>query len=102
MTRMPRFSYANDAASRLFGYTRQELLNMGVGDIDINFNKETWREQWYMLKQLRYNKHEAFNRTRDGSIFMSDVTQNFVEFNGKEYNFAFIRPITPPKHKNAT
>ena len=28
-----RFIYANDAASRLLGYSREELLNLGIADI---------------------------------------------------------------------
>ena len=95
------FYYVNDAASRMLGYSREELLTMHIKDIDASFTPEGWREHWEMLKQQKYHKMESIHRTKEGGAFLAEITDNYLEFNGKEYDFAFVRPISPPRHKIA-
>jgi PAS domain S-box-containing protein len=92
------FYYVNDAASRMLGYSREELLSMNVKDIDINFTQEGWRDLREMLKEQKYHKMESIYRTKEGGAFLAEITENYLEFNGKEYDFAFVRPISPPRH----
>jgi PAS domain S-box-containing protein len=92
-----RFIYTNEAACRSLGYTRDELLSMSVHDIDPNFPKETWPEHWRELKTRRFLTFESRHRTRDGRIFPVEITINYLEYNGREYNFAFARDITDRK-----
>ncbi|MFC1614915.1 PAS domain-containing protein, partial [Gemmatimonadota bacterium] len=42
VTSEAEFIYLNEAASRLVGYTNEELLSMMVHDIDKSYSKETW------------------------------------------------------------
>jgi PAS domain S-box-containing protein len=93
------FYYVNDAASRMLGYPREKLLTMSIKDIDTYYTPETWREKWEMLKMQDYHKMESLYRTSEGGKFLADITENYLKFNGKEYDFAFVRPISPPRHK---
>jgi PAS domain S-box-containing protein len=95
------FFYVNDSASRMLGYSRDELLKMSVRDIAPGFKDEGWARLWSLIKRDKYHKMESVHRTKEGSTFLVDITANYLEFNGKEYDFAFVRPISPPKHKAA-
>ena len=48
-----RFRYVNEEACRVLGYTRAELLGMGVPDIDPDFPAERWSDHWRDLKAQR-------------------------------------------------
>ncbi|HTX43287.1 MAG TPA: PAS domain S-box protein, partial [Methanocella sp.] len=95
------FYYVNEAACRMLGYSREELLTMNVEDIDLNFTPEDWREHWEILKREKYHKMESLHRTKEGGTFLVEITDNYLEFNGREYDFAFVRPISPPRHRIA-
>ncbi|HSG67142.1 MAG TPA: response regulator, partial [Bacteroidales bacterium] len=88
------FFYVNDAACRSLGYTREELLQMTVHDIDPLFPKEVWDDHWRDIKARRIIKTESIHRTKDGREYPIELLINFLEFDGKEYNCAFARDIT--------
>jgi PAS domain S-box-containing protein len=92
-----RFVYVNEAACRKLGYTRNELLNMGTQDIDPDFPIEIWPQHWLELKEKKSLMFETHHRTKAGEIFPVEITENFVEFEGREYNCAFVRDITERK-----
>jgi len=91
------FFYVNDAACHSLGYTREELLTMTVHDIDPNFPKGTWKLNWNSLKLHKTRQIESRHRTKDKRIFPVEITSNYMEFNGKEYNCALARDITDRK-----
>jgi PAS domain S-box-containing protein len=95
------FYYVNEAACRMLGYSREELLSMNVRDIDTNFTPGRWRELREMLKRDKYHKMESIYRTKEGGAFLAEIIENYLEFNGREYDFAFVRPISPPRHRIA-
>ncbi|UCE33909.1 MAG: PAS domain S-box protein [Deltaproteobacteria bacterium] len=92
-----RFSYVNEAACRSLGYSREELLEMTVQDIDPGFPKGIWAEHWEDLKRRGSFNIESYHRAKDGTLFPVEVTLNYVIFGGKEYNCAFARDITERK-----
>ncbi|HDQ72894.1 MAG TPA: PAS domain S-box protein, partial [Chloroflexi bacterium] len=46
-----RFVYANDAACRSLGYSRDEMHTMCLHDIDPNYPSEVWPAYWQAIKQ---------------------------------------------------
>ena len=92
-----RFFYVNEAACRSLGYSRDELLEMTVHDIDPGFPKGIWTEHWENLKRRGSFSIESYHRTRDGAIFPVETTVNYVKFGGREYNCVFARDITERK-----
>ena len=92
-----KFVYINESACRKLGYTRDELLHMVVQDVDQNFPAELWPQHWQELKEKKSFVFESCHQTKDGEIFPVEITANFVEFEGKEYNCAFARDITERK-----
>jgi PAS domain S-box-containing protein len=90
----PRFYYVNDEACRRLGYAREELLGMGVAEIDPDFPVERWPDHWRELKAKRSLTFQSRHRTRDGHMFPVEVSANYFEYRGREYNLALVRDIT--------
>ncbi len=97
MGRDARFTYVNDAACRSLGYAREELLTMTVHDIDPDFSSEVWPAHWRELRERGSFTVESRHRTKDGRVFPVELTLNYMQFEGKEYNCAFARDITERK-----
>jgi len=91
------FSYVNDAACRLLGYSREELLRMTVHDVNPAHPKDVWPTHWAELKEQKLLTFEASLRTKDARLVSVELTANHFEFEGKEYDCAFARDITERK-----
>jgi PAS domain S-box-containing protein len=92
-----RIVYANEAACRSLGQSREELLSLTIPDIDPLFSKEIWESYWKETKMRGSITFESEHRTQQGRIFPVEVTANYLEFDGKEYSFAFARDVTERK-----
>jgi PAS domain S-box-containing protein len=93
-----RVVYVNEAACRSLGRSREELLSSSIPDLDPLFPPEVWGRFWEELKARGSMTFETQNQTKQGRVFPVEVTANYLEFNGKEYAFAFNRDIT--EHRN--
>ena len=87
----------NDAACQALGYTRQELLQMTVHDIDPDFPRQDWQEHWSRLKQEVSCTIESQHRAKEGRVFPVELSVSHVELDGKEYHCTFARDITKRK-----
>jgi two-component system, NtrC family, sensor kinase len=92
-----RFFYVNEAACRMLGYSREELLSMSIHDINPNFPAQSWLDHWQQLKSQGSFTLESTNRAKDGRIFPIELSVNYLEFNTQEYNCVFVRDISPRK-----
>ena len=92
-----RFFYVNEAACRMLGYSREQLLTMTAHDINPARSPESWREHWRELGQHGSMIFEASFRTADGRLIPVEIVANFLKLGGEEYNFSFVRDITERK-----
>lgn len=69
-----RFLYVNDHACELLGYSREELLTMGVPEVDPGFSYERFRERTMHLRDLGSATVETTERRKDGSLIPLEVT----------------------------
>ena len=92
-----RIVYVNEAACRSLGRSREELLSLSIPDIDPLFPKEAWEAFWEELKPRGSMTFETQHQTKEGRVFPVEITANYLEFDGKEYSFAFARDITERK-----
>ncbi|HET6420065.1 MAG TPA: PAS domain S-box protein, partial [Geobacteraceae bacterium] len=97
MTEGGHLFYVNDAACRALGYSREELLRMSIPDIDPDFPPEVFAEHWRKLRERGSVAHESFHRSRDSRVYPVEIHDNFVVFDGKEYNCAFMSDISERK-----
>lgn len=96
------FLNINDEACRALGYSRDELLNMKVTDIDPSFSMEDWYNHWNQLKIKKSITIETVCQHKEGHIFPVEVNTNYFKFEGQEYNMAFARDITERKLAEST
>ena len=96
-----RFRYVNDDACLVLGYTRDELLNLSVPDVDPDFPTERWSSHWHDLEKQHTILFEGRYRANDGHIFPVEVSANYFEYEGRGYNLALVRDITERKHSAA-
>ena len=61
-----QFVDVNETACRMLGYTREELLNRTVIDIDPDFTAEKWAEVWRALKDIGRLTLETPAREKSG------------------------------------
>ena len=92
-----RFLYVNEVACRTLGYSREELLSMGVEDIDPNVPKGVPPEMAQATKEMGFGRVETEHRTKDGRTLPVEVMVRCIEFEGKEYHCSFARDITECK-----
>ena len=92
-----RIVYANLAACRSLERSREELLSLSIPDIDPLFSKEAWAAAWAEVKARGAMSFETQHQTKQGRVFPVEVTTNYLEFDGKEYSFAFVRDISGRK-----
>ena len=91
------FHFVNDTACRRLGYSREELLSMGVFEVDPIFPAEKWPEHWQKILKQGSLTIETVHRTKDGKEFPVEVTTSCVQHDGKQYNCAIARNISERK-----
>jgi len=87
------FLYANEAACTLLGYTKDEMLEMSVNDIDKTENGFNWSKHFRELKQQGKLTFEGMHVSKSGEYIPVEIHANYVTFGGKEYNCAFVSDI---------
>jgi len=89
-----RLIYVNDQACRVLGYTREELLAMTIHDINPDLPPEAWSAHWKDVRRRKTFTIESTHRAKDGRLTPVEITANYIEFDGQEYNCASARDIT--------
>lgn len=89
-----RFVDANQAVSTKLGYSKAEIMQLTVADIDPYFPFDKWAEFWQQVKQEKTVRFQATEKARDGRIFPIEIITNYFEYNGIGYLCAFVRDIT--------
>lgn len=92
-----RFFYVNEEACRRLDYTRDELLALGVVDIDTDCPAELWPDHWEQIKRCSASIFERRHRAKDGRFFPVEINANFIEYEGQDYGVALVRDITDRK-----
>ena len=98
-----RYTYVNQEACRSLGYTRNELVQMHLWDVDPIFPKERYAQEWtqYQQGQLGTQRIETWHRRKDGAVFPVEVTYWQIWFSDTELHTAYVRDITERKRMEA-
>jgi PAS domain S-box-containing protein len=96
-----RFLYVNDAACKLLGYSRPELLSMTVSDVAPDWPTDVWRVGWESVKASGSLMFETQERSKSGRMIPVEISANYVEFDGKAFSCSFVRDITERKRTEA-
>jgi diguanylate cyclase (GGDEF)-like protein/PAS domain S-box-containing protein len=96
-----KIHYANNLACKKLGYTKEELYQLYISDIDPNFLANLWPEYWRQLKIDKSQSYETLHKSKDGEIFPVEVTANYVNYDGHEFTVGFAKDITERKQAEA-
>jgi two-component system, cell cycle sensor histidine kinase and response regulator CckA len=89
--------YVNDRMCEALGYSREELLSMKIQEINPDFPTEWWPYHWDELRKRRIFSAESTHRAKDGHLIPVEITANYIEFDGKEYNCVYAHDISGRK-----
>jgi PAS domain S-box-containing protein len=74
-------------------HSREELITMTVHDIDPSFPPELWPTHWAELKEKGSITFESKLWSHQGHVIDTEVTVNYLHYDGHEYNCAIMRDI---------
>ncbi len=89
-----KFVYVNQAACDRLGFTREELCDRYVFDIDPNFPRHAWEPHWRELQDKRVMVLESVHRCKDGSEVPVEIMASYLEYHDRAYNCALARDIS--------
>ncbi|OYT60790.1 diguanylate cyclase [Euryarchaeota archaeon ex4484_178] len=84
----------NDSAAKMLGYTKEELLKIGLREI---VPEELLKNSLEIMKSLREKKRvilETFNRHKKGSLIPIELSLNLIKIGGREYVIAISRNLS--------
>jgi PAS domain S-box-containing protein len=88
------FIDVNDAAVKVLGYSREELLSMGPQDIDNNLSKE---QILHLIRSMPADQRQVFetsHTTKNGKEIPVEISSSLVTYRGKQAILSIARNIT--------
>lgn len=92
-----RLLHVNDAYSQLTEYSREELLNMNIRDLDANEKQEDTFKHIRRVIEMGYDRFETKHKCKGGKMIDVEISVNYTDISGGRL-VAFIRDITERKH----
>ena len=92
-----QFIFVNSAASKMTGYTEEELLKMNPLDLDTTTDAQVLKDIENSLIQDKNFCFETKHRLKDGSILDVEINAYEIIFDGKPLHIAVVRDITERK-----
>ncbi len=90
------FVYCNEYTSKMLGYTREELLEMSIFDIDPIFSEETWKKGWELKRSgkiPREEKLETLQKNKNGKYIHIEIDTVFSIIDNEEYQIVHARDV---------
>ena len=94
------FIDVNDAYCDLIGYTRDELLNMSISDVEAHEMPEDTARHIQTIMETGYDRFETQHQSKNGRLIDIEVRTNFIPIKGGLF-FAFFRDIMERKNNEA-
>ena len=89
----------NESACRSLDYTREEILQMKISDVDPLWDEESWQGHFPELRRCGSLVFETEHRAKNGRVFPVEIVANYVNVETQEYSCAFVRDITERKRE---
>jgi diguanylate cyclase (GGDEF)-like protein/PAS domain S-box-containing protein len=91
---------SNKRASEVLGYTRDELLEMKIGDLSENETPYTRQNLWSEMQKARSGTPRSFDwrgKTKDGRLFWVEISIHRATFGGRNFLLSTAREISRRK-----
>ncbi len=92
-----RFIIVNSVASRLYGYSREEFLQLSIRDIVVPGEYSTIKEVALKIRRDGEATFEAVHRRKDGTVYPVETSIHTFELQGKKVGLSFILDMTERK-----
>ena len=92
-----RFVDVNQRACESLGYSREELLDMSVADVQMEVSLDEIQDIWKKMVPGVPITMEGVHRRKDGSVFPVEVRVGLIELEGRQCAFALARDVTERK-----
>ncbi len=97
-----RFLYVNDAACHYLGYTKEELLQLSVQDIDPDYTHAVWDAHIKYVNEAGFQRFETRHRRKDGMIVPVEITTTLIKTSHNVCYLAIVRDISERKRTEAS
>ncbi len=88
-----RFRFANKAACKSLGYTREEMENLRIPDIAPDHDPQRYQNHLKALRQEHTLSYSTIHRTKNGQNFPTEISVYLLKFHGQEFTCAITKPI---------
>ncbi|HZF69401.1 diguanylate cyclase [Sulfuricurvum sp.] len=86
-----RFVYVNDTVAMKYGYTKDELLTMSIGDIDINFDPSQQDANfWETFKHVKTVQFHSIHKDKNWNLYPVLIRAHYIEYENNVYNFGVV------------
>lgn len=94
-----KFITVNPAATRMTGYSEEELLQMKVTDIDflVSHEDNTINNNSENFLSPNNGTFITTQKRKDGSTYLAEVTLSGIQFEGQSCTLALVRDVTEQK-----
>ena len=88
----------NNKACESLGYERNELLQLTIADIDVNFStNEKMNTAWENIESNTHLTLETQHKCKDGTLRSVELSIGYYELSNKKHILGFARNITQRK-----
>ena len=92
---------ANGFALFKYGYTRDEIKNISIHDLNTSLSKENYQDMWKDLKAKKRLFIETAHVTKEGRKLDVEINANYFAFEGQGYSASIIRDVTLQRRKES-
>jgi len=90
---------ANEQACTFLGYTKDELCNLTIFDIDAVFSEKQIIEKWDEIFDKDVLVFETQHRHKDGTLLPVEVTSNSLIYESNKCSIIFMKDISSRKQE---
>lgn len=92
-----KFVDINDSACKMLNRSKQELLSLGIDDIDPNFTRKQFKEFW---KKIPFNEQRIFetqHKKKDNTLIAVEISGKKYKIGNQTFYYGIARDITDRK-----
>ena len=89
----------NERASRMSGYSKDELLQKKVADMNPSDVVADFPAFWKRLKKEKSITFQAKHKHKDGYLYDVEITGNYIEYNGQGFSCSIVHDISKRKEE---
>lgn len=89
--------HVNEMATQMSGFSKEELTQMRVTDINPSRIVADFKKFWERLKKEKKVTFEAKHQHKTGYLYDVEITGNYISFNGQEFSCTIVRDIRKKK-----